>query len=186
MCYLLYIYIYIYIYIKYIFIGVYHIQRWSVTKHQIAQCKEHRYIFKNGKIKLKYSCNSEFHAKAIIRHIIYLKERYNNHKGDVKHIKYQYNTELIKYIWNLKNNSIKYNIQWKVVDNVYGSANLTMCKLCLTEKLWIINQINNNNILNKKSELINKCRHLKKFLLKQVKKTVNFSFMRICIFVFSF
>ena len=28
------------------------------------------YIFKNGKIKLKYSCNSEFHAKAIIRHII--------------------------------------------------------------------------------------------------------------------
>ena len=28
------------------------------------------YIFKNGKIKLKYSCNPEFHAKAIIRHII--------------------------------------------------------------------------------------------------------------------
>ena len=28
------------------------------------------YIFKSGKIKLKYSCNSEFHAKAIIRHII--------------------------------------------------------------------------------------------------------------------
>ena len=98
------------------------------------------------------------------------KERYNNHKRDVKHIKYQYNTELTKYIWNLKNNSIQYNIHWKVVDKVYGNANLTMCKLCLTEKLWIINHINDNNMLNKKSELINKCRHLRKFLLKHVKK----------------
>ena len=39
---------------------------------------------------------------------------------------------------------------------VYENANSTMCKLCLTEKLWIINHINDNNILNKKSELINK------------------------------
>ena len=98
------------------------------------------------------------------------KERYNNHKGDVKHIKSQYNTELTKYIWNLKNNSIQYNINSKVVDKVYGNANLTMCKLYLMEKLWIINHINDKNMLNKKSELINKCRHLKKFLLKDVKK----------------
>ena len=28
------------------------------------------YIFKNSKVKLKYSCNSEFHAKAIIRDVI--------------------------------------------------------------------------------------------------------------------
>ena len=52
-------------------IGVNYIQQWSVTKPKYCpQCKEHRYIFKNGKIKLKYSCNSKFHAKAIIRHII--------------------------------------------------------------------------------------------------------------------
>ena len=99
------------------------------------------------------------------------KERYNNYKRDVKHIKCQYNTELTKYIWNLKNNSIQYNIHWKIVDKVYGNANLTMCKLWLTEKLWIINNdINDNNMLNKTSELINKFRHLKKFLLKHVKK----------------
>ena len=60
---------------------------------------------------------------------------FNNHGRDVKHIKCQYNTELIKYIWNLKNNSIKYNIQWKVVDKDYGNANSTMCKFSLTEKL---------------------------------------------------
>ena len=98
------------------------------------------------------------------------KERYNNRKRDVRDIKYQYNTELTKYIWNLKNDSIQYNIHWKVVDKVYGNANLKMCKLCLIEKIWIINHINDNNMLNKKSEFINKCRHLKKFLLKHVKK----------------
>ena len=37
------------------------------------------------------------------------KERYKNHKRDVKHIKYQYITELTKYILNLENN-INYNI----------------------------------------------------------------------------
>ena len=63
-----------------------------------------------------------------------------------------------------------YNIQWKVVDKVYGDAHSTMCKLCLEEKLWIINHINDNNTLNKKSELIKKCRYLKKFLLKHAKK----------------
>ena len=115
------------------------------------------------------------------------KERYNNHKRDVKQSKYQYNTELRKYIWNLKNNSIQYNIHWKVIHKDYGNANLTMCKLCLTEKLWIINHINDSNMLNKKSELINKCRHLKKLLFKACKEeTVNRSFMRICIFVFLF
>ena len=60
------------------------------------------------------------------------KECYNNHKRDVKHIKYQYNTELTKDIWNLKNN-IKYNIQWKFVDKVYGNANLATCTFCVTE-----------------------------------------------------
>ena len=60
---------------------------------------------------------------------INFKDRYNNHKRDVKYIKYQYNTELTKYIWKLKNNSTKHKIQWNVVDRVYGNTNSTMCKL---------------------------------------------------------
>ena len=90
--------------------------------------------------------------------------------SNISNIKYRYDTELTNQIWKLKNNSIKYNILWKVAHKVYRNTHSTMCKLCSAEKLWIINHINDNNILNKKSELINKCRHLKKFLLKHVKK----------------
>ena len=56
------------------------------------------------------------------------KECHNNHKQDVKHIKYQYNISsvLLSNIWNLKNNNNKYNIQWEVVDKVYGKANSAM------------------------------------------------------------
>ena len=57
-----------------------------------------------------------------------------------------------------------------------------MCKLCLREKFWIIKHINDNNILNKKSELISKSGHLKKFLLKHVKKK-QWTLV-LCVFVF--
>ena len=36
------------------------------------------------------------------------------------------------------------------------------------EKYWIIKYINNPDLLNKKSELINKYRHVNKILLKNV------------------
>ena len=50
-----------------------------------------------------------------------------------------------------------------------GNPSTIICPLCITEKLWIINFLINKDLLNKKSELINKCRHLNKFLLANVK-----------------
>ena len=98
------------------------------------------------------------------------KERYNNHNRDFKHEKYENSTELAKYIWQLKRDKISFSVKWTIITKVYGSPNPLMCKLCLTEKLWIINFINDENMLNKKSELISKCRHLNKHLLRNVKK----------------
>ena len=53
----------------YVCICVYYIERWS-GPNQSAQCIriDKRHIFKNAKKKLKYSCNSELYARAIIRH----------------------------------------------------------------------------------------------------------------------
>ena len=97
------------------------------------------------------------------------KERHSNHKRDFKHQKYRNCTELAKYVWELKEKNIAPIIKWEILSKVYGNPKQNMCILCLTEKLWIINFIHDNNYLNKKSELINKCRHFNKFLLRNVK-----------------
>lgn len=97
------------------------------------------------------------------------KERFSNHKKDMKHEKYKNSTELAKYVWSLKDQNIPYSINWSIVNKVYGSANIDMCNLCLTEKLLIIESINDTNMLNKRSEFINKCRHINKFMLNNLK-----------------
>ena len=47
------------------------------------------------------------------------------------------------------------------------TSHFDLCDLCLTEKLMIIKS-NSNNLLNKRSELISKCRRESKFYLKNI------------------
>ena len=72
------------------------------------------------------------------------------------------NTELAKYVWPLKDHNILLIIKWEILSKVYGDTKQNMCKLRLTETLWIFNYINDDNLLNKKSEFMNKCRHIHK------------------------
>ena len=65
------------------------------------------------------------------------KERYRNHISGFKHEKYENSTELAKYIWQLKRDNISFSVKWTIITKVYGSPNPLLCKLCLTEKLWI-------------------------------------------------
>ena len=99
------------------------------------------------------------------------KERHSNHNRDFKHQKNRNCTELARYVWELKEENITTIIKWETF-KVYGSSRQSKCFLCLTEKLWMINFIHDNNYLNKKSELINKCRHINKFLLKNIKRQI--------------
>ena len=46
-----------------------------------------------------------------------------------------------------------FSVKWTFTKKVYGSHNPLLCKLCLTENLWIINFINDESMLNKKEEL---------------------------------
>ena len=48
------------------------------------------------------------------------------------------------------------------------SEKYTETDFCLTEKYFILNNLGDNNLLNKKSEFINKCRHQRKLLLSSV------------------
>ena len=96
------------------------------------------------------------------------KQRYNNHTQTFKHEKYEYSTELSKYIWSLKRNQQNFKIKWSI--QCCSRAYLPQskrCNLCLTEKLSILS-VDNCRLLNKRSELISKCRHENKYYLSNI------------------
>lgn len=94
------------------------------------------------------------------------KTRYNNHKTSFKHRKHSTMTALSKHIWELKEKQQEYEIQWSILKhaNAFQSGSKT-CNLCLTEKLCIL-YADKRFLLNKRSELVSKCRHQNKFLCK--------------------
>ena len=98
------------------------------------------------------------------------KERFGNHAWDFKYPKYRNSTELSKYIWELKDANISPEIEWGIVTKVLSTTQLNFCKLCLSERFYIIKSLNDPNLLNEKSELVNNCRHQSKLLLKSFKK----------------
>ena len=62
------------------------------------------------------------------------------------------------------------SLKWSIVKSVPGYSNITKkCLLCLYEKLEINNYPNQEELLNKQSELISKCRHVNKYLLSNYK-----------------
>ena len=95
------------------------------------------------------------------------KKRYYNHKTSLKNREKANDTTLLKYVWEVKD---KYkemlSIKWSIIKSVPGYSNITKkCLLCLYEKLEIINYPNQEELLNKRSELISKCHHVNKYFL---------------------
>ena len=75
---------------------------------------------------------------------------------------------LSKHIWKLKNNK-PYNISWSVAAHASPyRCGMRRCDLCLTEKIVII-QADPKTLLNKRTELISKCRHRNKFYVKNIR-----------------
>ena len=93
------------------------------------------------------------------------KLRYANHKKSFANRKYEKNTELANEYWRLKDLNAQPRITWKIkkkcMPYTAGSKN---CNLCLSEKLFILEH-KDDNLLNKRTELISKCRHVNKHSL---------------------
>ncbi len=86
------------------------------------------------------------------------KERYRNHTKSFRHERYEKETELSKYVWSLKRRNIEYNLHWDIVKKCNTIMRKSgICNLCLEEKLAIL--CNKQNSINRRSELISKCRH---------------------------
>ena len=90
------------------------------------------------------------------------KERFGNHKKSFNLEKYREETKLSQYIWNLKDKNKQFEIAWSVVMKCrpYQSTS-RRCDLCLSEKLSIV-QGDSSKMINKRSEIANKCRHSNK------------------------
>lgn len=94
------------------------------------------------------------------------KQRYANHLKSFRHEKYKTETELSKYIWSLKANNLNYSIHWKILRKTSGYNKISKsCNLCLSEKLEICKFKDKRSLLNKRTELISKCRHENKHLI---------------------
>ena len=79
------------------------------------------------------------------------KERYSNHTRDFKHKNYMECTELSEYTRSLKNQGMTPIVKWRIV----------------------IKSLDDCNLLNKRYELVRKCRHQKKLSLYNVKRNGN-------------
>ena len=84
------------------------------------------------------------------------------------HERYSKCTELSKYIWQLKRNKKNPSTKWKIVRKVFCDAKINYYFLCLKEKYFTINYPHEKISLNKRSELISKCRHENKNMLANI------------------
>ena len=93
------------------------------------------------------------------------KLRYPNHKKSFSHRNRKSDTELSNEFWRIKDNKHNANITWEILGRhqAYNTRS-KRCSLCLNEKLKIVLH-RDNNMLNRRTEILNKCRHKNKYAL---------------------
>ena len=96
------------------------------------------------------------------------KDRLYKHNNSFKYESKRNSTELSNFIWGKKKEKINVDLDWSILDKAkpYSPAS-KKCMLCLTEKYHII--FSTKNLLNKRNELVTKCRHENKFYLANYK-----------------
>ncbi|MCP3849480.1 MAG: hypothetical protein GY694_04465 [Gammaproteobacteria bacterium] len=90
------------------------------------------------------------------------KMRFNNHKKSFRQEKYKNETTLSKYLWENNANTTP-NIEWKILKKCKTfEKGQTKCDLCLSEKFFIIKNLKKPNLINKRTDIGNKCIHKRK------------------------
>ena len=101
------------------------------------------------------------------------KTRYNAHTHSFRSEHCRRETELSKYIWDLKDQHQPYAIRWEVVQRAAPyKAGSRRCDICISEKLAIATA-DPRFLLNKRAEIISTCRHRAKFRYHQVTRGIT-------------
>ena len=102
------------------------------------------------------------------------KSQYSKHKSSFNK-RPTMHTTLSSHIWKLKDKNISFNIKCsiKAKGHAFLSGSRT-CDLCLTEKLVILTE-DQRTMLNKRDELLETCRHGRKYLLVSQKEPTDFT-----------
>ena len=96
------------------------------------------------------------------------KLRYANHKQSFGNPSKRDATSLSQHVWRLKENNIPYSIKWCVLSRCKPyTCGAKLCNLCITEKYEIL-MSDPEKTLNKRTEIVGKCRHRAKFKLKKI------------------
>ena len=96
------------------------------------------------------------------------KERFGNHKKAFNHEEYKKDSELSKEIWRIKEMGGNFSIKWSK-DSQHPSykPEIGKCSLCDNEKLAIA-LFKGKNLLNKRNEIISRCRHRFKYKMSNL------------------
>ena len=93
------------------------------------------------------------------------KDRWYKHKESFETEDPKKSTTLSTYIWKLKHRGLKPEIEWSIIFKAYAfSSGSKQCNLCLKEKLCILKE-DPQILLNKRDEILEKCRHKLDFSL---------------------
>lgn len=127
-----------------------------------GKCKQDSVVYKatitSGNTTKIYfgSCSTDF------------KSRYYNHQQSFNHKEKRHSTELSKEVWRAKDKGITPTIKWSIERSAPAyRCGGKRCNLCLSEKLTILRG-DTTKMLNKRSEIIGKCRHKNKYKLKSI------------------
>ena len=96
------------------------------------------------------------------------KTRLGNHKSDLTApSRIDKGTTLSKYIKSLNESNIPYDQSWSIEGRAQSyKPEIGYCNLCLVEKYFILKFFKEKNLVNRRTEILERCRHKTFFLLK--------------------
>ena len=140
----------------------------NLQLHQISQCPLEQRFLKNN---ILYQANITPLGENSENKVYYgihettFKLRYTDHKKSLNHWNRKSDTDLSNKFRRIKDNKHNANITREVLGRhqAYNTSS-KKCSLCLNEKLKIA-LYRNNNMLNRRTKILKKCRHKIKYSL---------------------